>query len=145
MEEIKLPKFSSRKELEEFAKGLAQEIEALKSVIKIKDATIDEQIKANRGYLDMGAELMLTKKMLKDARDVNEELKKKCDNIDYKAKYEVYKSWLDKERVISAKLQKENEGLIARKFDLIRMCRELVDMMPFYKRKVANKLFRSII
>ena len=43
MEEIKLPKFKTKEELEQFAKGQAQEIEALKDVIKAKDVTIASQ------------------------------------------------------------------------------------------------------
>lgn len=145
MEEIKLPKFKTKEELEEFAKGLAQEIEALKSVIKIKDATIDEQIKATRGYLDTSLEISLTKKMLKDTRKENEELKKKCDNIDYKEKYEVCKSWLDKEREINEKIQIENRELTVRDFALTSICNELVGMMPFYKRKTAVALLKSVL
>ena len=140
MEEIKLPKFSSRKELEEFAKGLAQEIEALKSVIKIKDATIDEQIKATRGYFAMSTELAITKNNLKDYREENEELKKKCDNIDYKALYEQFERMLKRERDKNETIRKENERLLARELDLVRTCRGLADMIPFYKRKAASAL-----
>lgn len=140
MEEIKLPKFKTKEELEQFAKNQATEIDALKDVIKLKDATINEQIKATRGYLNMGIELELTKKMLKDARDENEVLKKKCDNIDYKEKYEVCKSWMDKESEINEKLRRENMRLGIRVDDFYTVCKRLVDMMPFYKRKAAKKL-----
>ena len=144
MEEIKLPKFKTKEELEEFAKNQAKEIEALKDVIKLKDATINEQIKATRGYLHMSEELVLTKKMLKDARDVNEKLKNKCDNIDYKEKYEICKSWLDKEYEISAKLRGENFSFSLRSEKFETICNKLVNMMPFYKREAAKKLIDSI-
>lgn len=42
MEEIKLPKFKTKEELEQFAMGLMTENESLKNVIKRKDATIKE-------------------------------------------------------------------------------------------------------
>ena len=144
MEEIKLPKFKTKEELEQFAKGQAQEIEALKDVIKLKDATINEQIKITSSYFEMCTQLKLTENMLKDARDVNEVLKKKCDNIDYKEKYEVCKSWLDKEREISNKLRKENITFRLRVDKFYTMCHRLVNMMPFYKRNAAEKLIDSI-
>lgn len=42
MEEIRLPKFKTKEELEQFAMGLMTENESLKNVIKRKDETIKE-------------------------------------------------------------------------------------------------------
>lgn len=81
MEEIKLPKFKTKEELEQFAMGLMTENESLKNVIKRKDATIKE--------LDATADKCTKDKfMAEKVLSVMESLKEKTSEDYYKELYD---------------------------------------------------------
>ena len=152
MEEIKLPKFKTKDELEEFVIGLITENESLKNLIKYKDLSITELNKNVLENTHLNYVLLDTKMENKKLKEENEELKKKCDNIDYKKEYELLKDWKDEENELRIRMLKENLELVKKneslensRFNLARTCRSLVNMMPFYKRKVAQELVLNIL
>lgn len=95
MEEIKLPKFKTKEELEQFAMGLMTENESLKCIISRKDLTIkefrndsdslatknimqDKVIKAMKEKNDMLAEKV---------KELSQQPSQKCE-VNYKGMYE---------------------------------------------------------
>lgn len=156
MEEIKLPKFKTKEELEDFAKGQAQEIEALKSVIKAKDRTIGEQEKTiDQQYGELAGKGLLLGSIDKLSYDnkkleeENKELKKKCDNIDYKEKYEratkeleeyedYYSNRRIKDRDDAEKIEYLDNELKCGKENIKKLCCMilfLIGMLPSWKLK----------
>jgi hypothetical protein len=92
MEEVKLPKFKTKEELEQFAMGLMTENESLKKVITLKDSTIKSLDKQLGGYM---AEKMLSEMRLNEIQDLKDEIK----SLKEKTGEEYYKNLYDKEVV----------------------------------------------
>jgi hypothetical protein len=88
MEEIKLPEFKTKEELEQFAMGLMTENEAFKKVITLKDETIKS---LNRQLADFIVMEMVSERRRNEIQDLKSEIKslkeKKSENY-YKGLYE---------------------------------------------------------
>jgi hypothetical protein len=135
MEEIKLPKFKTKEELEQFAMGLMTENESLKLVIKKKDETI----KIN--YLDLREIDRLKSELntMKNAKELADEKIKtllKVINSDY------YK---DKYLEMCKRAEELHEGInsrekrIAWEQNRIQVLGEMVyfllEMLPCFKKR----------
>lgn len=124
MEEIKLPKFKTKEELEQFAMGLMTENESLKKVITLKDETIKSLDKQLEGFLDAR---MISVARLNKIRDLEEEIK----SLKEKTGEEYYKGLYDKEVVYHKETLKR--GLdYQRKFEMAEgMVHKLCSMVLF--------------
>lgn len=87
MEEIKLPKFKTKEELDQFAMGLMTENESLKSLIKYKDETIKELFKNTEENLHTNTVLLRQKDTIKRLESEVESLKEKTNGDYYKKLY----------------------------------------------------------
>lgn len=88
MEEIKLPKFKTKEELEQFAMGLMTENESLKKVITLKDETIKSLYKQLRGFLEERMESVARLNKIQDLEDEIKSLKEKSSKDKYKELYD---------------------------------------------------------
>ena len=92
MEDIKLPKFKTKEELEQFAMGLMTENESLKNVIKRKDSTIKElDATADKCTKDK----FMAEKSLSVMKDI---LESKIESLKEKPSKDKYEELYDKER-----------------------------------------------
>jgi hypothetical protein len=92
MEEIKLPKFKTKEELEQFAMGLITENESLKKVITLKDSTIKSLDKHLGNFIEMSIECSIKRNKIEELEDEIKSLKEKTGE-------EYYKNLYDKEVV----------------------------------------------
>lgn len=92
MEEIKLPKFKTKEELEQFAMGLMTENESLKKVITLKDETIKSLDKHLGNFIEMSIECSIKRNKI-------EELEAEIESLKEKTGEEYYKELYDKEVV----------------------------------------------
>lgn len=88
MEEIKLPKFKTKEELEQFAMGLMTENESLKSLIKCKDESIKQLRKNVLDSLHQDIVISTQKDTIKRLESEVESLKEKTDENYYKELYD---------------------------------------------------------
>lgn len=88
MEEIKLPKFKTKEELEQFAMGLMTENESLKTLIKCKDDSIKQLRKNVLDSLHQDIVISTQKDTIKRLESEVESLKEKTDEEYYKKLYE---------------------------------------------------------
>lgn len=117
MEEIKLPKFKTKEELEQFAMGLMTENESLKHIIHKKDESISE---FNINFLEnsrLKANLAVAESDIRSLQQEIEALKEQTYEGYYKDRYE---EELDKRKG----LEKEN-GYILEKLNISkrRICK----------------------
>jgi hypothetical protein len=88
MEEIKLPKFKTKEELEQFAMGLMTENESLKSLIKCKDDSLKQLRKSLLDSLHQDIVISTQKDTIKRLESELESLKKKTSEDYYKELYD---------------------------------------------------------
>ena len=99
MEEIKLPKFKTKEEIEHFAIGLMTENESLKKVITLKDETIKSLDKQLENFISVNLTCSAQKSKIQDLEDKIKSLKEKTGE-------EYYKNLYDKEVVRSKEMLK---------------------------------------
>lgn len=101
MEEIRLPKFKTKEELEQFAMGLMTENESLKNVIKRKDATIKElDATADKCTKDkfMAEKVPSVMKGINNTQEAKiKELESEMESLKGKTSEDYYKELYDKE------------------------------------------------
>ena len=78
MEEIKLPKFKTKEELEQFAMGLMTENESLREIIKRKDSSIE---KMNRELFDSYKKNQMREDTLKGMKGILNEREKDVSKL----------------------------------------------------------------
>jgi hypothetical protein len=135
MEEIKLPKFKTKEELEQFAMGLMTEIESLKHIIHKKDESFSE---VNINFSEnarLKTELAVAESDIRSLKQEIEALKEQTYEGYYKDRYE--------EELGERKcLEKENhyilEKLNTSKRRICKLCdivQYLLGMLPRLKYK----------
>jgi predicted RNase H-like nuclease (RuvC/YqgF family) len=124
MEEIKLPKFKTKEELEQFAMGLMTENESLKNVITLKDSTIKSLDKQLEDFLE---ERMKSVARLNKIQDLEAEIK----SLKEKTGEEYYEKLYEKEVIYHKETMKR--GLdYQKKFEKAEgMVHKLLTMVTF--------------
>jgi hypothetical protein len=141
MEEVKLPKFKTKEELEQFAMGLMTENESLKTVIKCKDDSIKQLSKSVLDSLHQDIVISTQKDTIKrlesevqSLREKEKELlqqpSQKC-RVDYKGMYE-----LEVERV----RLRDNIGDA-----LYKSMARLYNRAPFWTKKKFRVYFQKLV
>lgn len=88
MEEIKLPKFKTKEELEQFAMGLMTENESLKAIIKYKDDSIKQLRKNVLDSLHLDIVISTQKDTIKRLESEVQSLREKTSKDKYKELYD---------------------------------------------------------
>jgi hypothetical protein len=140
MEEIKLPKFKTKEELEQFAMGLMTENESLKKVITLKDSTIKSLDKQLGDFLE---ERMKSEARLNKIQDLEAEIK----SLKEKTGEEYYEKLYEKEVIYHKETMKR--GLdYQKKFEKAEgMVHKLLTMVTFMcgllNRFQAKRVFHA--
>ena len=159
MEEIKLPKFKTKEELEQFAMGLMTENESLKNVIKRKDATIKEldatadkctkdKFMAEKSLSVMKGIINIREKVISELKWVISELESEMKSLKEKTDKEYYKKLYEKEHrghiatEIAYSCSEFELNKIKRKVHkLCSMVTYMAGLLPRFKMKRVKNVF----
>ena len=83
MEEIKLPKFKTKEELEQFAMGLMTENESLKKVITLKDDNIKSHDRHLGNFIEMSIECSIKRNKIEELEAEVQSLREKTSEDYY--------------------------------------------------------------
>ena len=124
MEEIKLPKFKTKEELEQFAMGLMTENESLKTLIKYKDSSIAELGKnvEKNIYLDS---------IVINQRDEINRLESEVEHLREKISDNYYKGLYEKESDYHAETMKKGMDYQHKFEESKKMVHKLLSMVIF--------------
>lgn len=141
MEEIKLPKFKTKEELEQFAMGLLTENESLKKVITLKDETIKSLDKQLGGYLAMSIGYETKQSKIQDLESEIKSLKEKESGNYYKG---LYSKERERRIELSDKCFKRGIELEEAKRKVHKLCSMVTFMfglLPWFKGKRVRDTF----
>jgi predicted metal-dependent hydrolase len=145
MEEIKLPKFKTKEELEQFAMGLITENESLKKVITLKDSTIKNLDKQLGDFLE---ERLKSPARLSKAQDLEAEiksLKEKHSEDKYKELYskDVKEHIATKIRCYSSEFELDKTNRKVHK--LCSMVTYMFGLLPRFKAKRVTDMYGKFV
>lgn len=141
MEDIKLPKFKTKEELEQFAMGLMTENELLKKLVMCKDETIKSLDKQIEKYFAMSIESSIKQSKIQDLesdiarlkekeKELLQQHSQKC-RVDYKGMYE---SEVERARLV------DNIG-----DTLYKSMAWLYNRAPFWTKKKFRVYFKKLV
>ena len=128
MEEIKLPKFKTKEELEQFAMGLLTENESLKKVITLKDDTIKNLSKQLGGCM---AEKIISESRQNKIQDLESEIKSLKENLSEDKYKELYAS----EFIKRTDNERQFENAKRKVYKLCGMVTFMFGLLPRFKAK----------
>lgn len=131
MEDIKLPKFKTKEELEQFAMGLMTENESLKTVIMCKNETIKSLGEHLESYFNTSLDNKIKQSKIQDLESEIKSLKEKESEIYYR---ELYSSELEKRKELSDKCFRREKELEEIKRKVHKLCSMVTFMSALLPR-----------
>lgn len=139
MEEIKLPKFKTKEELEQFAMGLMTENESLKKVIKLKEESIKILDKHLGNFIEMSIECSIKRNKIEELEAEIESLKEKTGEEYYEKLYEkevVYHKETMKRGLDYQKKFEKAEGMVHKLLTMVTFMSGLLNI--FQEKRVFH-------
>lgn len=145
MEEIKLPKFKTKEELEQFAMGLMTENESLKKVITLKDETIKSLDKQLGDFLEERLKYVARLNKIQDLEAEIKSLKENLSENKYKKYYEKEhrEHIATKIRCTSSELELDKTNRKVHK--LCSMVTYMFGLLPRFKAKQVTDMYGKFV